>query len=107
MKRFNFSEGNQFVVINKHDFDAIVAEAVLARESSVKGTRVESVVAPPPTGESELLTRKQTSTLLHVDNSTLWRWEKSGYLRPIHVGHRVLYSRSDVDEVIRKGGVAV
>lgn len=37
-----------------------------------------------------------------VDPSTLWRWEKRGYLRPVRIGVKVFYRRSDIDAIIEK-----
>lgn len=36
-----------------------------------------------------------------VDPSTLWRWEKRGYLRPVRIGVKVFYRRSDIDAIIK------
>ena len=34
------------------------------------------------------------------DPSTMWRWEKAGYLNPVRIGARVFYRRSDLDRII-------
>lgn len=34
------------------------------------------------------------------DPSTLWRWEKAGYLSPVRIGGKVFYRRSDIDGII-------
>jgi len=48
----------------------------------------------------ELQTREFTRTILNVSNSTLWRWEKSGYLVPINVGGQSRYKTSDINEIL-------
>ena len=35
-----------------------------------------------------------------VNPSTLWRWEKRGYLRPVRIGVKVFYRRRDIDGLI-------
>jgi len=35
------------------------------------------------------------------DPSTLWRWEKVGYLTPVRIGGKVFYRRSDIDQIIK------
>ena len=35
------------------------------------------------------------------DPSTLWRWEKAGYLTPVRIGGKVFYRRSDIDAIIK------
>lgn len=42
------------------------------------------------------LTIKQVSQRLQVDPSTLWRWERDGYLIPTRLGRKVLYNESDI-----------
>lgn len=35
-----------------------------------------------------------------VDPSTLWRWEKRGYLTPVRIGVKVFYRKGDIDRLI-------
>lgn len=42
------------------------------------------------------LTAQETADKLGVDVSTLWRWDKSGYLKKIKVGNKARYRESDV-----------
>jgi len=35
------------------------------------------------------------------NHSTLWRWEKAGYLTPVKIGVKVFYRRSDIDSLIK------
>lgn len=50
------------------------------------------------------LTRKAVSERLGVDVSTLWRWDKSGYLRAMHQGRSVFYWEADVKRIERGEG---
>ena len=98
--------GHQFVVISKEDFDAIVADAVLARLSSssqLEAARGKTLM-PQENVESEYLTREETAAMLHVTFQTLYNWAKGKYLVPCKVGKRVLYKRAEVLAVIEKGG---
>lgn len=45
------------------------------------------------------LTRAAVRERLNVDNSTLWRWDKIGYLKAIHIGRAVWYNESDVKNI--------
>jgi excisionase family DNA binding protein len=57
-------------------------------------------------GESikgEYLDVKEVSTLLKVDKTTLWRWDRKGLLKRSRVGGRSLYSRADVEQFINEG----
>ena len=42
------------------------------------------------------LTTEETAQRLGCDISTLWRWDKSGYLKKIKIGNKVRYRESDV-----------
>lgn len=46
---------------------------------------------------------KQVSDILSVDLSTLWRWEKRGYLVPVNVGGKRRYKMSDVKQILEGG----
>lgn len=50
--------------------------------------------------EDDYITIPETSRLLHVDKSTLWRWAKNGYLTPVEIGARRLYRKSDVSALL-------
>ena len=70
--------GNQLVVMSRADLDALVERMAI----NMNAMKVED---------------KPTARLLHVDYSTLWRWNKLGLLCPNKVGpRRVMYKYSDV-----------
>ncbi len=46
------------------------------------------------------LTQEEVATKLRVDKSTLWRWDKSGYLTKVRVGGKVRYRLSDVTKLM-------
>lgn len=53
-----------------------------------------------PTNTPELLTCKQVAEKLSVDPSTLWRWDKKGYLKSIIVGGLRRYRTKDINEIL-------
>ena len=46
--------------------------------------------------EDPLVPRNVVNKRLHVDNSTLWRWDRTGYLKAVRIGRSVYYKESDV-----------
>lgn len=47
--------------------------------------------------DDRFITREETSKLLHVDFSTLWRWNRDGLLTSVKAGpRRVMYRHADV-----------
>lgn len=47
------------------------------------------------------LSRREVASRLKVDVSTLWRWQRSGYLVPVRVGARVLYPTTLIEQYER------
>ena len=37
-----------------------------------------------------------------VTKSTLWRWEKQGYLMPVRFGRKVMYRKCDLEKINEK-----
>ena len=62
----------------------IIAEVLKEKEESEKDVR---------------LRRDAVCKRLDVNNSTLWRWDKIGYLKAIHQGRKVYYYESDVKRI--------
>ena len=50
--------------------------------------------------ENMLLSRRRVADLLGVDFSTLWRWDKTGYLKPVRQGRRTSYRKGDIDDLM-------
>lgn len=53
--------------------------------------------------KSVYLSRDEVARRLGVDKSTLWRWNRSGYLKVTHFGSKCVY-REDVVSKLEKGG---
>ena len=50
-------------------------------------------------------TIKQAMEILHVDYTTLWRWDKKGYLKKIEFGGGRRYKMSDIKAILNGGKV--
>ena len=85
--------GNQLVVMSREDLDTLVnemAQNIVAAQTKNAQNDLETWINVPE-GE-RFISREETSELLRVDFSTLWRWNKSGLLRCKKVGpRRVMY----------------
>jgi len=51
-----------------------------------------------PKQPNEYLTRKEVAKLFNVDISTVHNWCKSKRLRPLGIGARVYFLRSDIEQ---------
>lgn len=45
-------------------------------------------------------TRKQLAAKFDVELSTIHNWCKKGYLKPLGIGNRVYFKKSDVDQAL-------
>ncbi len=50
--------------------------------------------------EENYLTAREAAAKLGVDVSTLWRWDKSGYLKKVKLGKAIRYRESDVTKLM-------
>ncbi|MEG0848402.1 MAG: helix-turn-helix domain-containing protein [Flavobacterium sp.] len=50
-----------------------------------------------PVQPAEYLTRQQVAKMFDVDLSTVHNWCKSGKLKPLGIGSRVYFLRTDID----------
>ena len=89
------SGANVSVTVKLDDLKAIFKEVA----GSLKPARQE----PSP---EEFLSRREVLARLGIDSSTLWSWEKTGYIRSFPFGGRKRYKLSDVEAIRtgRKGG---
>lgn len=44
------------------------------------------------------MTSQEVCDFLSIDNSTLWRWEKRGYLNPLYIGGKKRYPRTEIQK---------
>jgi hypothetical protein len=65
-------------------FRRIAAQVAAEREQELKGAKIS---------------RKAAAKRLGKDTSTLWRWDKSGYLKAHHQGASVFYWEADVRKI--------
>lgn len=81
----------------------IVAIAKRLSEVIIQSIKNElDVLKPKQDDKPDLLTPKETASLLGVTSSTLWRWEQKGYIKRYGmIGGKVYYSRKEISKFIR------
>ena len=88
----NVKSGSPILMVSAADLEEALRSILEEVVSTSNGEKDET-----------LLTVRQAASLLGVDRSTLWRWEKEGYLKPVRIGRKVRYPMYAI-EAIKKGG---
>lgn len=52
----------------------------------------------------DLLTKKEVLEKFNVCHTTLWNWERKGYLIPVKIGRKVSYRQADIERIIIERG---
>jgi len=96
MITFNFLENNPNIniTVNAEELLEIVDYAI---------SKTRSEFESKPISE-EYLTRKATAEKLDVDLSTLWRYDRTGYLCAVKVGGKRRYKLSEVNKILKMEG---
>lgn len=90
------------VVVNIKDlreFAHVLIEEAITKLSPQKEETITRL-SPLPKEKGAYLDVKQTCDILQVDRSTLWRWDKTGYLKPYRIGGIVRYRLSDINKLL-------
>jgi len=54
-----------------------------------------------PEKNEEMVPKKDVVEGFRVTHTTLWKWEKKGYLTPVRVGKKVYYKRADLERLTK------
>lgn len=74
-----------------------------AIEESMTKQQVDSTSLFPDK-DVALVTKKEVMLGFKVSHTTLWKWQKTGYLTPVKVGKKVYYRREDIMSLTNKEG---
>lgn len=88
-----------FVYMTKEDFNAIVEQMVMTR---MEKEQTLSKFNQTEEAEEEFLSRFEVAEKLGVDLTTLWRWNKDGYLPNLKMGGKVVYPMSVIRKFIER-----
>lgn len=60
--------------------------------------KVKRELPPPQTSEepNKLIPAKQLCEMLAIKLPTLYKWQRQGYIAPVHIGGRAYYRHSDI-----------
>lgn len=84
----------QFLEMSIEDIKTLLKEAVNSElQKLIDFSRLER-----SNNEERLLTIEQACELLHIDQSTLFLWRKSGRIKSFGIGNRVYIKYQDIME---------
>ena len=79
-----------------------LSDLVEANRELIEETKRELEQSLAETKKETYLTREKVMEMLEVAPSTLWRWEKCGYLIPISIGTKKRYRQSDILKILER-----
>ena len=91
----------QIVVLNEEQFEDIIYRTVIR---CLNEKNIGNLVERPE--DEGFYDRDEICNLLHIAYPTLWRIEKSGILKSQKVGRKNLYSKQEVNMLIKSGKLA-
>ena len=89
------------VVLNEEQFEDIIYRTV---NRCLNEKNIGNLVEKPE--DEGFYDRDEICNLLHIAYPTLWRIEQSGILKSQKVGRKNLYSKQDVNLLIKSGKLA-
>lgn len=81
----------------------LVVNALDLRELFLEWQAEAQAEAAKQQKEETYLTAKECAERLSVDLTTLWRWDKTGYLRKVKMGKKIFYRNSDIERLMEGG----
>ena len=78
-----------------------VSELVMQKMVGKEEIQAAAQTDASPSG-IDFLSKKEVMEKFGVSASTLWHWSKAGYLVPTKLGNKVLYRKSDIEDVLRR-----
>ena len=82
--------------------NGLVAELRETMSEVVRDARREMLSGVHALHHEKTMTVNEVCTMLSVDRSTLYRWDKCGFLVANKIGGKVLYNTEDVQRVLNK-----
>jgi predicted DNA-binding transcriptional regulator AlpA len=81
----------QFIQVTPQELEQKISEGV-------KNQLQDFLKHYKPKQPNDYLTRQEVANMFDVDLSTVHNWCKSGTLKPLYLGSRVYFLRSDIEQ---------
>lgn len=91
------SGANVSITLTANDLKEIINYTIASTRKEIEQVIIDD-------NSEVFMSPKQVSEMLGVDLSTLWRWNKRGYLIPLEVGGKRKYRKSDIKTKLLNSG---
>ena len=93
---------NNIIVLNENQLEDVIYKTV----SRCLDERIVNSLVNSQSDNEGFYDRDEICSLLHIAYPTLWRIEQSGILKSQKVGRKNLYSKQEVNLLIKSGKLA-
>lgn len=93
---------NNIIVLNENQLEDVIYKTV----SRCLDERIVSSLVNGQSDNDGFYNRDELCSLLHIAYPTLWRIEKAGILQSQKIGRKNLYSKQEVNQLIKSGKLA-
>lgn len=93
---------NNIIVLNENQLEDVIYKTV----SRCLDERIVNSLVNSQSDNDGFYNRDELCSLLHIAYPTLWRIEKAGILQSQKVGRKNLYSKQEVNQLIKYGKLA-
>ena len=93
---------NNIIVLNENQLEDVIYKTV----SRCLDERIVNSLVNSQSDNDGFYNRDELCSLLHIAYPTLWRIEKAGILQSQKVGRKNLYSKQEVNQLIKSGKLA-
>ena len=87
----------------EHGADITVAikigDLLLFADNLIQRAKNELATPPATVNEDKLVTADELCRMLNIKKPTLYKWQRQGYIAPVHIGGRSFYRHSDISEI--------
>jgi len=84
----------------QHGVDITVAikvgDLMLFADKLIERAKNELAKSPTTVNEDKLVSADELCRELNIKKPTLYKWQRQGYIAPVHIGGRSFYRNSDI-----------
>lgn len=93
----NNTSGHSLILMTQESFQKVLDEIYTrAKQSATIELDAQSQQVDEP-----LVSKQDVMQIMGKSATTLWKWARRGYLKPVKVGGRVMYKQADINRILK------